>query len=68
MKESILSHQEPKKHASNKLVRNNKTVSLQCNLIKDLPKLSFGYKSNVYTELQSIKLKSKKKTTVEQKA
>jgi hypothetical protein len=53
LKDSMLScnHFEGSvKNVPKVVARNKKTVSLQCNLVKGLEKLSFDYKKNLYEE------------------
>ena len=60
LKQSVISQPELKsetKPAINLLKSNKKTVSLQCNLVKDLPKLDFNYKKNIYEEEFQQKIK-----------
>lgn len=63
LKASVLScRQEPMKRTilESRLIKDKKTVSLQCNLIKGLPRLSFQYKDNVYEEVNMLKLRPTK--------
>ena len=45
------------KNVQKAVTKNKKTVSLQCNLVKGLEKLSFDYKKNLYEEEFKPKIK-----------
>ena len=61
LKDSMLSCPQEdsivQKKYDNIFSKNKKTVSLQVNLVKDLPKLSFDYKKNLYEEEFKPKIK-----------
>ena len=61
LKDSMLSIPQEdsivEKKYDNIFSKNKKTVSLQVNLVKDLPKLSFDYKKNLYEEEFKPKIK-----------
>ena len=60
LKDSMLScnhFEDSAKNVSRVVAKNKKTVSLQCNLVKGLEKLSFDYKNNLYEEEYKPKIK-----------